>query len=355
MTTERAATSEPVGGGPRGALLLGSIPSGSAREAMRLAVDTLGPYLLALPDGETGERRNWIAGTVDAMRRIPALRVAREGDWSTYDATPRLAVRRGQTLRASDLSLGYAEAWQDSREAYDAIQPRSPRLPFQVGLASPLDLAAFALGPAGPLRHHEAFTAATAGQVRRISESADHDVVFQVEMPAELVLLARTPRPAQRLLAQRLARGVLELVRRAPASTRWGLHLCVGDLGNQARHAPRDTHPHTALANALAGQWPVDQRLEWLHLPLAAGERPPPPDPAAYTPLGGLSAAASRVLVAGLVHERCTEGHLRRVLAHVEDAVGHRVRVAAACGLGRREPAAALEVMERTAQLCLAT
>jgi hypothetical protein len=40
--------------GVRRAHLVGSIPAGSAEEAMRLAVKRLGPELEYLPDGETG-------------------------------------------------------------------------------------------------------------------------------------------------------------------------------------------------------------------------------------------------------------------------------------------------------------
>lgn len=341
--------------GPRRALLLGSVPGGSAREAMSLALDTLGPYLVALPDGETGERRNGIASTFERMRAVPALRVTREGDCSDYDASPRLAVRRGHALRADDLPLGYVEAWETSRGTYDALLQHASRPPpFQVGVASPLDMAMFALGPAGPIRHRDAFTEATADQVRRISAAAEHDVVFQVEMPAELVLLARTPRPLRRVVAARLASGALDLIRRSPPDTRWGVHLCVGDLGNKALFSLRDSGPPTTLANALVDAWPAGRRLEWLHVPLAAGDQPPPGEPDAYAPLRDLSPGASRALVAGFVHERCSQGHLRAVLGQVENAVGHRVRVAAACGLGRRDRAAALEIMERTAQLCLA-
>lgn len=342
------------GSGARDALLVGSIPGGSAAEAMELAVDTLGPYLLALPDGETGDRRHWIAGTVDAMRSLPAVRVVREGDWSDYRETPRLRVRRGHTLRGAELPLGYADAWEESREDFHSARKRTGRdLPSQVGLPSPLDLALFAFGPTGPLRHREPFAEAEAEQVRRIAAAADDDVVFQVEMPAELVMLARAPRPARRALAARLARGVVGLVRRSPPGTRWGLHLCVGDLGNQALATPRDARPLTLLANALADAWPDDRTLAWLHVPLAAGDQPPPADLAAYAPLRHLSPRAAGVLVAGLVHERCSEGHLRTVLAQVEEAVGQRVGVAAACGLGRRDRFDAIEVMERTAQLCL--
>ncbi|HET9973965.1 MAG TPA: hypothetical protein VFQ68_37430, partial [Streptosporangiaceae bacterium] len=57
-----------VGVGVRRAHLVGSIPAGSAEEAMRLAVKRLGPELDYLPDGETGVRRNWVIGMIEGFR-----------------------------------------------------------------------------------------------------------------------------------------------------------------------------------------------------------------------------------------------------------------------------------------------
>jgi hypothetical protein len=52
---------------PRTAHLVGSLPESTAREAMSVALDILGPYLRSLPDGETGARRNWIISIVEGL------------------------------------------------------------------------------------------------------------------------------------------------------------------------------------------------------------------------------------------------------------------------------------------------
>ncbi|MBJ7603068.1 MAG: hypothetical protein JF888_07755 [Candidatus Dormibacteraeota bacterium] len=44
----------------RGALLGGSVPAASAEEAMSEALTRLGARLQTRPDGETGERKNWM-------------------------------------------------------------------------------------------------------------------------------------------------------------------------------------------------------------------------------------------------------------------------------------------------------
>jgi hypothetical protein len=79
----------------RSAHLVGSLPAEDTDDAMRLALNELGPRLRWLPDGETGERRNWIIHIIDALRRHPDLELKKDGDWSDYDKTPVLRMRRG--------------------------------------------------------------------------------------------------------------------------------------------------------------------------------------------------------------------------------------------------------------------
>lgn len=60
-----------------------------------------------------------------------------------------------------------------------------------------VDMALFTLGPTGPFRHRPAFTEATLAEIRAIHGRAGDRVVFPLEVPAELVFVARTPPPAR--------------------------------------------------------------------------------------------------------------------------------------------------------------
>jgi hypothetical protein len=51
--------------------LVGSLPRASAYEAMSTAMKILGGRLHSLPDGETGERRNWIISIIESLRSHP--------------------------------------------------------------------------------------------------------------------------------------------------------------------------------------------------------------------------------------------------------------------------------------------
>ncbi len=52
----------------REAHLVGSLPGPTAAAAMSTALQILGPYLRSLPDGETGERRNWVISIIEGLR-----------------------------------------------------------------------------------------------------------------------------------------------------------------------------------------------------------------------------------------------------------------------------------------------
>ena len=154
-------------------------------------------------------------------------------------------------------------------------------------------MALFVLGPRGALRHRKPFTDATVAEIEAIHALGGDDVIFQIEIPAELVSVARVPRPMQPAVAALLARGVANLARRSPAGARFGLHLCLGDMNHRALAQLKDTAPLVTLANALARAWPDDRPLEFVHAPFAAADQPPPLAPA-LVPAAGRVCSSSR-------------------------------------------------------------
>jgi hypothetical protein len=56
-------------------LVVGSVPAKNADEAIDTVYAALGPYLRRVPDGETGERRNWIAWQYPLLAGHPAFEV----------------------------------------------------------------------------------------------------------------------------------------------------------------------------------------------------------------------------------------------------------------------------------------
>jgi hypothetical protein len=241
----------------RTAHLVGSLPGRDPGAAMARALDLVGPHLRSLPDGETGERRNWIVSIVEGLRDHPDLEARKAGDWSDYDRTPQLRVRRGRPLYGASLDFGHraavADSWPRFQEATEAAG--RPDLTFQEGVPGDFDLAMFTLGPLGAVRHRRAFTEATLAEIRDVRALTGPTTLFQIEVPVELVLLAKAPAAARPVLARALARNVTRLASAAPEGTRFAVHLCLGDMNNKAFGTMGDARPLVLLANSiLAGR-----------------------------------------------------------------------------------------------------
>ena len=212
-------------------------------------------------------------------------------------------------------------------------------------------MALFTLGPLGAFRHRAAFREATVREIREIFRRGGRDVVFQIEVPAELVFVARMPAPLQRAMASFLARGVARLAREAPAGARFGIHLCLGDMNHRALGNMTDATPVVLLANAIVKAWPSGRPLEFVHAPFAAAQKVPRTDPAWYAPLTRLKLPGTTRFVAGFAHEDQDLEEQRRLRALIERNAGREVDVSTSCGLGRRTRPAALAALERTAAL----
>ena len=175
--------------------LVGSIPLESAEAAMSAALERMEPNLEWLPDGETGERTNWIIHIIESFRDHPDLEIKREGDWSDYDDTPVFKVRDSRTLSGDSLDFGHVEVFEQNYPLFLKLREQAGRrdLAYQVGIPGDFDMALFTLGPLAAFRQRRPFTDANVRAIRAIHDRAGDDVVFQIEVPAELVFVAKMP------------------------------------------------------------------------------------------------------------------------------------------------------------------
>jgi hypothetical protein len=332
--------------------LVGSLPGTGAEEVMERAVSRLGPSLGTLPDGETGERRNWIVSMIEAMRHHPDLELVREGDWSDYERVPRFRLRSGRRLYGASLQLGISEAAAAAHDPFRTVRPGlADGQRFQVGIPGDIDLAMFVFGPSGPLRHRRPFTEALAATMHDVAARYGEDVVFQIEIPAEVVLLTRAPAPLRPILARQLGRQVAALAQGSPPGARFGLHLCLGDMNHKALGHLSDTSPLVLLTNAIVAHWPGGRPLDFVHLPLAEADAPPSTDATFYAPLAGLRLGPQVRVIGGFAHEDQDLATQLTVRSHIEGAVGRAVDVSHSCGLGRRTMAQADAALARLAEL----
>ena len=240
-------------GTPRRVLLVGSLPYADEASAMARAVELAGDRLMALPDGEIGERSErypagdrsqWVAGLAGRPAGEASLfDIVDEGTMDEqgfpvdFDSTVRLRPRVGPAELADRLRLGYDTFALRSWPHFERLQASvgRPDLRMQVGLPTGFGAAAGLLGPLRALRSAPAFAACAAREAEAMVQSIGaENLLFQIEAPAEVVAAHRPPR-----LAVGVPTGpVADLVRRLPAEVPVGLHLCFGDLNNITAVAP---------------------------------------------------------------------------------------------------------------------
>jgi hypothetical protein len=343
---------------PRHVHLVGSIPGDSAETAMESAFTRVGSHLLTLTDGETGFRSWWIGACIHNIENDPDVEFVRQGDFSDYEHTHLFRLKDGATLDPEKLEacLPYERAFRESFPLFKRLREKYDRrdLTFQVGIPSHLDLSVDAFGfPEGlePPYYDPSFQA-TVSQVRKIQAEGGSEVLFQIETPASLVAVAGVDAARAPGTAQAMARKLAELPAAVPDGTRFGVHLCLGDMNHKSLARMTDVTPAVLVANALAAAWPADRSLEFIHVPFAAAEEPPTFDPAFYEPLKELRIPEGTRFAAGCVHETLSAERQLELLRLIESNIGHEVDVAAACGLGRRpDEAQAWDAMEKSAAL----
>ena len=179
------------------------------RRSRRLFLEILGPRLRSLPDGETGERRNWVISIIEALGDHRDLRAARRpatGRTTTRSRCCRSAAATRCTARTSTSGMSPRSPGATRSSARSDRRRWTADLVFQEGVPGDFDLAMFTLGPAGALRHRSRVHRGDAD--RDPGGRRDHgpDTLFQIEVPAELVLLAKAPPQVRPALAKVLAR-----------------------------------------------------------------------------------------------------------------------------------------------------
>jgi len=324
--------------------LVGTVPGDNAWDAMRAILDVpgLARHLRTLPDGETGPRQWWVKAELDAMLDIPGLVIVNpDAGFTSPDDAISFEVPAGYALRAEDLErrLPTLTAFQASYPLFRRLREERglPRLSFQVGLPSPPDLALLAFRREAGLRPdiYEPVLEAKTRLIRACAALAAGDVAFQLDVPIPLIMVATAPADQREKVAHWAAGLIAEVPARTEPGTRFGVHLCVGDMHHKPMVRPDSAEPAVLLANEIASQWPQGWPLEWVHIPFAAAEDPPPPDESWYRPLQDLTLGAATRFAAGFVHEKLAASEHRRLLAVIERNAGP-ADISMACGLGRR-------------------
>ena len=313
--------------------LVGSVPLENAGAVLDLTGNILGGRCRRFPDGETGERRNWIGWQLRVFEGQAALRQAarRERD---YQLHPPFEFSPGKG--AVDLAfgeLGFAReaiagfALFESKQSAGVI-PAEAR--FLVAIPTPFapvySFTAYAVqGDVFPV-----YEAAILRELDEICASLPHEALaIQWDVATEMSIFEGVYGvpfdDAWEVLNGRLA----TLGNAVPEGVELGFHLCYGSMNNRHWKEPDDLGMCVRVANDVLSR--LGRPMDFLHMPVPVDRS----DDGFFAPLGDLRLAHETELYLGLVHDDGPDGNRTRL----ETAARHwdRFGISAECGLGRWE------------------
>jgi hypothetical protein len=270
-------------------LLVGSIPLDTVEEVFETFGATLGPSLVAMPDGEVGPRKHWISrvhyqvlaghAELDAVRRpAPENGVERLNPRNAGDSW-LFKVKDGvERVRFGDPGwrLGYARDAINSYFVFKTLRESGKlarHLRFQVSMPSVNSVLPPRIfpDPKDVAKIRPGYTDALAAEIVTIAQKIPAtDLAIQWDCSTEVqdAYGAVPGLPSEGRIERNLEqfRRLSPLV---PEQALLGYHFCFGTLGGWPRFAPADLSATVELANAVVEA--SGRRVDWIHLPVLPG------------------------------------------------------------------------------------
>lgn len=319
-------------------LLVGSFAAATAEDTFRTVAGILGDRVKRIPDGETGERAQWIRWQVFAFRDNPSFALHPHLKGTDYP-TDFYVLRPGAAGKDVTFnSLGYADNAIASyavleRLKREGVVPQGCRL--QVSLPTPYNVLDRHVAPKDRLAVEPSYERRMLAEIDQMAAAIPpQDLAIQWDCAHEITNLDGARQgwfdnldDEERQILDRLVR----LGNHVPNGVELGYHFCYGDFNHQHLIEPQDTGLMVRVANKLSQQ--VERSVQWIHMPVPRGRL----DDAYYAPLKGLRLRPETELYLGLVHYTDGTAGTRKRIA-VAKKFMQNFGIATECGLGRRPP-----------------
>jgi len=265
----------------------GSVNLDDAESVMREIASRVPSGLRRIPDGETGDRGNWIYFQLLRFLQLPWLVPARplgEPD-GEYEELPQLRLADGvDPARVSWPDLGYADAYLGSYQVFAALREQGvipSGVRFQVEYPTPMASISGYIVPEQQQALLDSYERAMFADLDRLLAAVPADeVAVQWDVAVEFGILEEAFAPGGAQAFEAIVAALARSVDQVPAGIPVGLHLCYGDYGHQHFMQPASLALQVRVLNAVAAAAtrpvsfvsftvPQDQREESYFAPLA--------------------------------------------------------------------------------------
>ena len=330
--------------------LVGSVPMASAREVFEKVSAALGTRIKRLPDGETGERADWITWLEPIFSEHPAFQ--KSGEYFLVHATgigrERYTLKPG--IKPQDVrfeNLFYAEVAKQSYAEFKRLK-NAGKLPsgtkFQVDLVPAHSVIWLFLVDALHSPMDPIYNDALKWEIDKIAAAIPHDQLA-IQFDVASAVFARLERNesssygrTKAEMQETFSNILVELGNRVPRDIDLLYHLCYGDSGHKHVVEPSDMSDMVEFANRLSRQ--IKRPIQLIHMPVPRSRA----DDAYFAPLQRLRLRPETELCLGVVHYTDGVGGTKR---RIDTASRHvsRFSIATECGFGRRDPGTVPELL----------
>jgi hypothetical protein len=237
----------------------GSVNLADAGSVMREIVTRVPSGLRRIPDGETGDRGNWIYFQLQKFLQLPWLvpvRPVGEAD-GDYEELPQLRLADGaDPAQVSWPDLGYADAYLESYGTFaglrkEGVIPAGVR--FQVEYPTPLASIGGYIIPEQQQALLGSYEQAMFADLARLLAAIPADeVAVQWDVAVEFGVLEETWAPGGAQAFDAIIAALARCIDQVPAEIPAGLHMCYGDYGHQHFKQPESLALQVRLLNAVA-------------------------------------------------------------------------------------------------------
>ena len=367
---------------PTGCHFVGSVNLPTAHDVFITLSSTLPGRLRRIPDGETGDRQNFIWFQRAVFANIPQVlrqynkgivpippSEARQADIDTVLATIKarggLPSTQYDSVAIESYSI-FAQLQQEGQIEKD--------VKFQVSLPTPIN-ALTMVAPAYQVAIYPHYEAILLQALQNIQNAIPHDkLAVQFDVASEFAMLEGVLYPhyttyfgtkTESELRDAIVQRIVRLVNEVEVDVDMGLHLCYGDLHHEHFIQPRDMGLMVDVAQRVIGGCKEGRRLDFLHFPVPKDRT----DTAYFVPLKQFldrcktnkgKEAANLEIYLGLVHHNDEAGTRQRIAAAAEVLQESRYGfgVATECGFGRtpkEETEGILSIMRDVSGECVSS
>ena len=236
----------------------GSINLADTESVMHEIVSRVASGLRRIPDGETGDRSNWIFFQFQKFLGSPSLAAVRSaGSSGDYVQVPQLRLADGvDPAQMTWPDLGYADTYLGSYATFAALRgegviPGGVR--FQVEYPTLLASISAYIVPEQQEALLGSYERALFADLDRLLTAIPHsEVAVQWDVAVELGILEEAFAPGRARAFDAITAGLARCVDRVPADVPAGLHLCYGDYGHQHFKQPESLALQVRVLNAVA-------------------------------------------------------------------------------------------------------